>query len=293
MNFPNTAHIYPATWYYHFQVTATLSFIDITFIEGQGTDGIFIQSARTVFGPRRINFHHFELDTGVIYSYNVFHGTCVYNPDNSCTEDSISLHSPLPFIVLCSTAAAEEQAYFLHSVDYYDGDPLPLYLSPLSQRSYIYCGMRHHSQDIYEKCHRTIYHSKTFSSKIVSHSYLNSATVKVDTGSRQHIVNVDAYMATGGREGVLTLDDKTNCTRVQKIIKAEVYATACRDDTIYDVRLVNKTNSQRLAPVINLTRKTLDVYFAPTQPIPGPPSSPPNTLTPITRLSAITSTIPL
>ena len=278
--------------YYHFRVTATRSIVDATFIAGQGTDGILVESVRTEFGQRRISLHHLELDTGVIYPYNVFHGThesSIY-PDYSCIEDSISLHPLLTlngrFIISCSTASTSERVYFLHSVDYYDGDPLPLSLcgDPLpSPRGHTFTVACEATLKIYMKNDTAQYHSKTFSSKIVSHSYLNSATVIVNTGNQQHIVNLDLYVATGGIEGVLTVDDTTNCSYVQKLITREIYATACRDATMYDVRLVNRTNGQKLAPVENLTRKPLDVYFAPSPPpTPGPPSSPPNTMTTLT-----------
>ena len=184
------------------------------------TDSILLTSQNSLY--------HVELASGIIFVYDVFHGTDSYIfPDYNVCAGSYLLHSSTgEFFLSCQTAAGE-QAYLLYTVNGGDvythvhlcGDPFSF------PDSYTFATTCSNTLTVYTKDSTHNQTTRVFESSIVSRFYLSNSTLLVDVGDKQHIVNVDLFIASSGSDGIITLNSTTNCSLIQKLVGPELYAT--------------------------------------------------------------------
>ena len=209
--------------------------------------------------------YHVELVSGIIFVYDVFYATESYI-FRTCAG-SYSLHSidssTGEFFWSCQTAAGERE-YLLYTVN--SGDVythLDLCGDPISfPDSYTFATTCSHTLTVYTKGDST--HNQTtrvFETSIVSRFYLSNSTILVDMGDRQHIVNVDLFIASSGSDGIVTLNSTTNCSLIQKLVGPELYATVCADGDMFNVLLFNTRSGDQYLSVNNITIEPLGVYY--------------------------------
>ena len=211
------------------------------------------------------HLYHVALASGiVIIVYDVYHGEQYPIFADSDCINLISIHSlySLRFILSCSTAD-RERVYFLHSlVPQSDHEFIDLCDEPFSFPGSETFGVTcNEILTVYMTDDISNQYSRSFETTIISQSYVDNTTLLVDVGDQQHIVNTNTFVQSNGSDGILTLNNTTNCSLTKKLVTPELYATVCENGDLYTVRLFDIWNGVELPPVDNLSIQPLNVYF--------------------------------
>ena len=210
------------------------------------------------------HLYHVELVSGIVIVYDVYHGDQYYISADSDCINLISIHSlySLRFILSCSTAD-RERVYFLHSlVPQSDHEFIDLCDEPFSFPGSETFGVTcNEILTVYMTDDISNQYSISFETIIISQSYVDNTTLLVDVGDQQHIVNTNTFVQSNGSDGILTLNNTTNCSLTKKLVTPELYATVCENGDLYTVRLFDIWNRVELPPVDNLSIQPLNVYF--------------------------------
>lgn len=255
-----------------------------------GVGGILVQGLSS--SSNHPELYHVEIQENPSYAYIITYEVYRHHEGQifpeygfiACSPDSLTLHPAFSltgrFFLYC--LKYNNQAYFWCSVYTTEcielelcSDPLP---SPPGHAGigtfYTVCGNTitiHNTNNVAEK------RSLSFNSSISSHTYLDRNTLVVSTENQQHILTVNKFLKSNSSGDVLTLENTTYCS-LQKLISPDVYATACQNDSSYNIRLVSVKSRQSLGTIEGLPEEPRGIYFNAQEP--PPPSSPTSLHTP-------------
>ena len=250
--------------------------------------GILVEHVSSSNNHHQANLYQVGLQDGYIATRDVKQGLdgFIATPDSCETEPLVfrPTFSRAGLLFLqCTASNSNNQAYFLCSVTSENCQMLDLCASPLpsppgSTGSNTFTTTCGDTLTVYNTNNVSEYRSVSFDSTIASDFPLDGNTRLIKTGSSQYVVSVDTFLSGTGWSGIVTLKDTGSCSDVSKLIPPGIYAAACKNDSLYDIRLVNITSGQSLGPMQGLTEEPRDIFFeAQEPPTPVPSSSSPET----------------